>query len=214
MKKMFNTVMTMFFAICAIGTVAAQHGERRGFSGNRGGGHGSYATHSVTRESRSVTTYRGGYGHISNGSMAYRGGSYGHVSGGATYRGGHAYAPAYGGRGFVARRRVMVPWGAAHRYAYGHPVYFPAYHLYYDPYRCGYTYWSGGRWLFSAALPSIFAGIDLAAAQMAYANSLPQAYYPQDNGYYDDGSYDESYAPAPAPVVPAPAVGLNIHIGL
>lgn len=213
MKKMFNTVMTMFFAMCAIGTVAAQRGGHRSFSANRGGGHGGYTAHSVSHESGSVTTYRGsGYGHISGRGTAYRGGGYSHVSGGTVYHGGHAYAPAYGRRGFVARRRVMVPWGAAHRYAYGRPVYFPAYHLYYDPYRCGYTYWSGGRWLFSAVLPSIFAGIDLAAAQMAYANSLPQAYYPQDNGYYDDGSYDEGYAPAP--VVPAPAVGLNIHIGL
>lgn len=206
MKKAINTVMTMFFAICAIGTVTAQHGGHRGYSGNRNGG---YAAHSVARVNRSVTDYRGGYGRVSDERMAYRGGRSGRVSGEAVYRGGHAYAPAYGGRGFVARRRVVVSWGAAHRYAYSRPVYFPAYHLYYDPYRCGYTYWSGGRWLFSAVLPSLFAGIDLAATQMAYANTIPQAYYPQDNGYYDDG-----YAPAPAPVVAAPAVGLNIHIGL
>jgi len=206
MKKIINSIMTMFFAVCAIGTVAAQHGGHRGSAGNRGGGHGSYASHSVAHAG-GVSAYRGGgnynrasYGRVysNRGAVAY-GHSYNNVRGG--YYGG--------GRGLAAGRRVVVPWGAAHRYAYGRPVYFPAYHLYYDPYRCGYTYWSGGRWLFSSVLPAFLAGIDLAATQMAYANSLPQAYYPGGDGY-DDGYY----APAPAPVVAAPAVGLNIHIGL
>lgn len=208
MKRIFNTIMTIFFTMCAVGVVSAQHGEHRGFSGNRGGGHDNYAIHSVTRESRSVTTYHSGGAY---GRLAYRGGGYGHVSDRMVYRGGRGvYAPAYGGRGVISRRTI-VPWGAAHRYGYGRPVYFPAYHLYYDPYRCGYTYWSGGRWLFSSVLPQLFVGIDLAAAQMAYANSIPQAYYPDAD---DEGDGYYAPTPAPAPVIAAPAVGLNIHIGL
>ena len=108
-----------------------------------------------------------------------------------------------GARGVTARRAV-VPWGAAHRYAYNRPVYFPNYRLYYDPTRGGYLYWNSGQWLFSSVLPAFMAGVDLAAASMSYANSLPPV------GYYPQGGY------VGQPVAPliAPGLSLNLHLGL
>ena len=210
MKKKFNFIITIFLAVCTIGSVAAQrYGNRQSIGVNRGGRTSYAAAHSA----RNAVTYRSG--NYNSVPMVSRGGRGAYN----TYRGGgYNSAPmAYrGNRGVYASRgygagRAIVPWGAAHRYGYNRAVYFPAYGLYYDPYRCGYTYWSGGRWLFSSVLPSFLAGIDLAAAEMAYANSIPQAaYYPND-GYYDDGGYYNNYA---APMPAAPGVGIDIHIGL
>ncbi|ANI88740.1 hypothetical protein A9P82_05240 [Arachidicoccus ginsenosidimutans] len=202
MKKIIFTAAVAFIASLTINSVSAQsrHYEGRGHIKNS-------SAHTYT-SSRRVAAYNNhnnshyNYNNRSNNNHYYNNnhnyGSVAHVS--------HYYnnrRPVFAGR-----RRVVVPWGAAHRYAYARPVYFPAYHLYYDPYRCGYTYWSGGRWLFSVALPSIFAGINLAAANMAYLDNVPQA------AYYPDGYNDGYYAQPVAPVVAAPGVSLNIHIGL
>ncbi|HEY0299004.1 MAG TPA: hypothetical protein VGB84_07280 [Arachidicoccus sp.] len=181
MKKIVSAIVAMFLSVFAITVVSAQHEHHGSFGANRGGGsrQNAHTSRSVSHE-RNVVAYRGG---------GYNHPAYNNHGGGGYVR--SAYARPVGGR------RVAVPWGTAHRYGYGRPVYFPAYHLYYNPYRCGYEYWSGGRWLFSSVLPAFLAGINLAAADMSYIDNLPSAeYYPV------------------APVMSAPGVGVNIHIGL
>ncbi|MDE1193473.1 MAG: hypothetical protein PW786_15205 [Arachidicoccus sp.] len=194
MKYFFNIITIAFAAIMISTAASAQH--RGGSHNQNSGSHGGYS-HAPQNFSHGGNSHggfdnRSGYAHHEFVNQAYANHGYpnhGYVNGRVYNQRGYYDR---GGR-YVNRREVF--WGAAHRYAYARPVYFPAYHLYYDPARCGYTYWYGGRWLFSTILPEFLAGIDLAAADMAYANTIPQPYY--------------------APAYPAaPGIGVNIHIGL
>lgn len=72
------------------------------------------------------------------------------------------------------------PWAPAHGYrAKTRHIYFPQYNMYYDTYRGNYLYLSGRNWTVSAALPSIYVGVNLGRAaqiQLNYAGYDPYRY--------------------------------------
>ncbi|MCF6133188.1 hypothetical protein [Flavobacterium wongokense] len=63
------------------------------------------------------------------------------------------------------------PWAPAHGYrAKTRHIYFPQYNMYYDMNRSSYLYLNGGHWSVSAALPSIFVGVNLGNAAQIQLN--------------------------------------------
>ncbi|MGF7231187.1 hypothetical protein [Arachidicoccus sp.] len=93
------------------------------------------------------------------------------------------YSHAHGDDYYAPRRHGRQDWAIAHGYNYRRHVYFPDYHVFYDARRRGYVYRNRGQWLFSVAVPSIIAGVDLDNARIEYMNNVPLDAYPQS--YYD-----------------------------
>ncbi len=100
-------------------------------------------------------------------------------------------------RGYEEPRPLY--WAHAHGYNYRSHVYFPDYHVFYDAGRRGYVYQNRGQWIFSAVIPAIIAGVDLANARVEYMNGVPLNDNPE--AYYNN--YNNP-----------PRVSLNVHVRL
>jgi len=87
------------------------------------------------------------------------------------------------------RKHDRPAWAKAHHYDARNHVYFRDYRTFYDPYRGGYVFLDGGRWTFSAQIPSIMVNVDLGRANIKVLRDIPVNRHPED--FYDD--YDEDY---------------------
>lgn len=87
------------------------------------------------------------------------------------------------------RKHGRPVWASAHRYDERNHIYFPDYRTFYDPYRGGYVFLNGGRWAFSAQIPSFMINVDLGRANVRILKDIPLERHPED--FYDD--YDEEY---------------------
>ncbi len=87
------------------------------------------------------------------------------------------------------RKHRRPVWAGAHRYDARNHVYFRDYRTFYDPYRGGYVFLDGGRWTFSAQLPSFMINVDLGRANIRVIKDIPINRHPED--FYDD--YDDDY---------------------
>jgi hypothetical protein len=90
------------------------------------------------------------------------------------------------------------PWAPAHGYRAKQHAYFPDYHVFYDPYRGGYSYWQNNSWNFSPRVPAFLGGIDLGKARIQVLGDVPVTTRPEI--YYN--RYAELY----------PARSINISV--
>ena len=90
------------------------------------------------------------------------------------------------------------PWAPAHGYRAKQHVYFPDYHVFYDPYRGGYSYWQNNSWNFSSMVPQFLGSIDLGKARIQLLGDVPLTTRPEI--YYN--RYSEMY----------PARSINISV--
>ncbi len=81
--------------------------------------------------------------------------------------------PGYG------RRVGPPPWAPAHGYRATQHVYFPDYRFFYDPYRGGYAYWYGNRWVFSPNMPGYMSGVDMGRVRIQVLNGIPLTTHPE-----------------------------------
>jgi hypothetical protein len=71
------------------------------------------------------------------------------------------------------------PWAPAHGYRAKQHVYFPDYHVFYDPYRGGYSYWNNNTWSFSQVIPAILGSVDLGRARVQLLSDIPLTTRPE-----------------------------------
>lgn len=81
--------------------------------------------------------------------------------------------------GKVASRYHAPAWGKRHNYHGDRHVYFKEYNTYYDPRRAGYVYLDGGRWAFSASVPTFLLNVDLGRAQIQFIQDVPLTRRPE-----------------------------------